>query len=70
MNSRKGFPRPIKRESRPAGTERLSIFCQLCRDMIENNILKLRSQCSVREFGLISYRACLVADLNVVLEDL
>jgi len=62
MASRKGHPRPTKRKSRPAGTERLSMMCQLGGD-ISSNITHQRRLQWLQQHGVYGLRAHLVAGM-------
>lgn len=64
MATRKGHSRPIKRESRPATTVRLSKICQLGGDELGNSTSALQLQRLNTVFGLTGLRAELIASLH------
>jgi hypothetical protein len=64
MVTGKGHSRPIKRESRPAGTVRLPKTCQLGCDEFGNSTSALQLQRLNAAFGLTGLRAELIASLH------
>jgi hypothetical protein len=60
MASSKGHPRPVKRRSRPAGTERLPMICQLGGDTLANTTHLHRLQW-LQQHGIYGQRADLIA---------
>ena len=64
MVTGKGHSRPIKRESRPAGTVRLPKTSQLACDKFGNSTSTLQLQRLNAAFGLTGLRAELIASLH------
>lgn len=63
MAKPKGISRPGKRESRPAGTERLSMICQLAGDASINSSSALQVQFLTSRVGLSAAAASVFAPM-------
>lgn len=63
MAASKGSSRPSKRESRPAGTERLPLICQLGGDKQDNSSSTLQVQFLTARVGMSAAAAAILAPM-------